>query len=92
MVVFINMKIIITETQSMFLKRRLGGIDEYVKLVLKHINPEEYIYDDYLDEIVWQVLDKYDEMSDSEQFNNIEEYVRDKYSKIIKSYYLKHTK
>jgi hypothetical protein len=85
------MKIIITETQSLFLKRRLLGIDEFVKLSLKHINPEEYIYDDYLDEIVWQVLDKYDEMYNSEQFNNIEEYVRDKYSKTIKSYYLKHT-
>ena len=85
------MKIIITETQSLFLKRRLVGIDKFVKLSLNHINPEEYIYDDYLDEIVWQVLDKYNEMYDPEQFNSIEEYVRDKYSKTIKSYYLKHT-
>ena len=87
-----NMKYIITETQSLFLKRRLGEIDEFVKLGLKQINPEEFTSNDYLDEIIWQVLDKYNEMSDSEQFNNIEKYVRDKYSKTIKSYYLKHTK
>lgn len=84
------MKIIITETQNLFLKRRLEEIDNLVKLALRRVNPEEYNYNDYVEEIVWQVLDEYTESGGV--LNIVAQYVRDTYRKEIKTYYLKHTK
>ena len=86
------MKIIITEKQNLSLKRRLEEIDGFVKVALERINPEEYMYHDYVDEIVWQVLDEYAGIYRPELFDDIENYVRDNYWKEIETYYLERTK
>jgi hypothetical protein len=82
------MKYIITESQSLFLRRRLNQIDELVSIAMKQVRPEDYNYHDYVEEIAWQVADSY--MSEFGE-GNLEEmldFVREKYWKIIQDYYL----
>ena len=50
------------------------------------------MYHDYVDEIVWQVLDEYAGIYRPELFDDIENYVRDNYWKEIETYYLERTK
>jgi hypothetical protein len=46
------MKIIITEEQSLFLRRRTEEIKDLVKSALNNVDPEEYNIDNYVTEIV----------------------------------------
>ena len=84
------MKIIITETQSLYLKRRLHLIDGLVKKVLLDVSPEEYSYHDYVEEIAWSVWDNmvYDRGDTVEE--EFFDYIREKYWKEIENYYLNH--
>ncbi len=82
------MKIIITETQSAFLKRRLEAIDEFVKIAMKRVSPKDYSYHDYLEEITWQVLDEYEGKIGREQMDEIYEYVKETYWKKVENFYL----
>lgn len=84
------MKIIITETQSLYLKRRLHLIDNLVKKVLLDVDPEEYNYHDYVEEIAWSVWDNmvYDRGDTVEE--EFFDYIRENYWKEIENYYLNH--
>jgi len=85
------MNIIITETQILYLKRRLHLIDGLVKKVLLDVSPEEHSYHDYVEEIAWSV---WENMSESERGDTVSEeffdYIRENYWKEIENYYLNH--
>jgi hypothetical protein len=83
------MKIIITEKQELFLRRRLGEIDEYVKLAMKRIKTEGYTFNDYLEEITWQVLDEYDGKIGRKTMQAIHDYVKTVYGEEIGIHYMK---
>ena len=83
------MKIIITEQQSLFLKRRLEEIDEFVKLALRRVSPSGYNFHDYVEEITWQVLDEYDGKISREEMEEMHDFVQELYWKEIETYYLK---
>lgn len=82
------MKYIITETQSMFLKRRLSHINDLVKLALKRVDPRDYNYHDYVEEIAWQVADAYESKLGEENLEELMSFVRETYWKQIETYYL----
>jgi len=83
------MKIIITEQQNLFLRRRLEQIDEFVKLALKRVAPDGYDYHDYVEEIAWQVADEYDGKLGQGELELILDYVRENYWKLIEDMYLR---
>jgi hypothetical protein len=82
------MKIIITESQNLFLRRRLNQIDELVSIAMKQVNPEDYNYHDYVEEIAWQVADSYRSEFGEGNLEETLDFVREKYWKIIEDYYL----
>ena len=82
------MKILITETQKTWLLRRLGEIDDYVDLSLRRVDPHDYTFHDYIEEIAWQVADEYGNLK-KDDIETILDYVREKYWKIIELRYLK---
>jgi len=47
------MKIIITEEQSLFLRRRVNEIEKLVLNALNNVDPEDYNKSDYVEEICW---------------------------------------
>jgi hypothetical protein len=87
--IFITMKIIITEEQSLFLRRRVNEIEKLVSNALNTVDPEDYNKSDYVEEICWQVIDYYTNTLKGEDINNIYDYVRNNYSDIITSHYFK---
>ena len=90
MVYLLNMKIIITERQSIFLKRRLDQIEQFVKSAMRRVDPLEYSHlddVDYTDEIIRQVIKKYSSKFDSNMVNEIEDYVRKNFLNDIESYF-----
>ena len=87
------MKIIITEDQSNFILRRLNLIDNLVKKSLKQVDPKEYNYHDYVDEIAWSSWDNMSSLEQGGTNENIDEFldfIRENYWKQIETYYLKH--
>ena len=82
------MKIIITEQQSLFLKRRLQEIDEYVKLALSRVQTGGYNFDDYLEEITWQVLDEFEGKVGGKTIQEIHDYVKRFYGDEIGKHYM----
>ena len=82
------MKYIITESQSLFLKRRLHKIDELVSVAMKQVSPEDYNYHDYVEEIAWQVADSYRSEFGEGNLEEMLDFVRENYWKIIEDYYL----
>jgi len=82
------MKYIITESQSSFLKRRLHQIDELVSIAMTQVWPEDYNYHDYVEEIAWQVADSYRSEFGEGNLEEMLDFVREKYWKIIEDYYL----
>lgn len=85
------MKIIITETQSLFLKRRLEQIDEFVKLALGRVPSGGYHFHDYVEEIVWQVLDEFDQKGgvSKDGMEEIADFVRENYWRDMERQYLR---
>lgn len=82
------MKYIITESQSKFLKRRIYQIEKVISDSLELVNPEDYNYEDYLEEIAWQVADSYESKLTKEELEELMNFIREKYWKVIKDYYL----
>jgi hypothetical protein len=82
------MKILITESQSIFLKRRLNEIGDLVSLSLRRVDPEGYNYHDYVEEIVWQVADSYETKLNEEELGELLDFVRNNYWKQIEDYYM----
>lgn len=85
--VFIIMKIIITESQSLRLKRRIGIIDSLVKKVLNQVDPREYNKNEYIEEIAWSVWDYFPDDTDTSILDELLSYVKTFYKdKIINHY------
>jgi|TARA_R110000868_G_scaffold410868_1_gene700652 flagellar biosynthesis component FlhA len=84
------MKYIITETHSLFLKRRLKELDQHVKESFKMVDPNDYSYHDFVEEISQVVADNYRDNINSDNLENLIDYVRDNYWKLIEDYYMKH--
>ena len=84
------MKYIITETHSLFLKRRLKELDHHVKESFKMVDPNDYSYHDFVEEISQVVADNYRDNINSDNLENLIDYVRDNYWKLIEDYYMKH--
>jgi len=82
------MKIIITEQQNLFLRRRLEQIDEFVKLALKRVPTSGYSYHEYVNEIVWSVIDEFGKYT-MDEMESIGDYIRDNYWKQIEDVYLR---
>jgi hypothetical protein len=82
------MKYIITETQSLFVKRRLNQIDNLVSIALKQVSPRDYNYHDYVEEIAWQVADSYESKLSGDDLEELLNFVREHYWKVIENYYL----
>jgi len=82
------MKIIITESQSSFLKRRLSQINDLVSIAMQQVSTEEYNYHDYVEEIAWQVADSYRSEFGEGNLEEMLDFVRENYWKIIEDYYL----
>jgi hypothetical protein len=82
------MKYIITETQSLFLKRRLNQINDLVSIAFKRVDPRDYNYHDYVEEIAWQVADSYESKLGEGELEEVLDFVREHYWKIIEDYYL----
>ena len=76
------MKIIITEQQNLFLRRRLEQIDEFVKLALKRVPTSGYSYHEYVNEIVWYVIDEFGKYTMYEM-ESIGDYIRETYWKYV---------
>ena len=81
------MKYIITESQSLFIKRRLNHIKDLVSLALTRVRPIDYNYHDYVEEIAWQVADSYESKLNQDELETILDFVRDNYWKEIEDYY-----
>ena len=87
--IFITMKYIITESQSLFLKRRINQIDELVSIAMQEVDPIDYNYRDYAEEIAWQVADSYEQKLGEDELAEVLDFVKDYYGKQIKNYYIK---
>lgn len=88
------MKYIISESQHEYLRRRALSIDELVKSSLLKVDPSEYNFHDYVDEIAWTTWDnmsKSDKSSDPDAMEYFFDYVRENYWKKIETYYLKNS-
>jgi len=81
------MKIIITEDQSLFLRRRVNEIEELVLNALNKVDPEDYNKSEYVEEICWQVLDEY--ANEGTNLKSILDYVKSNYSEIIINHWIK---
>lgn len=78
-------KIIITEEQSLYLRRRDTEIYNLVKHAIEYVDATEYNYHDYLEEIAWQVFGRMSSDDRREQnISDILEYVRENYGEEIK--------
>lgn len=87
------MKILITEDQSLFLKRRLSLIDEFVEYALYNyeIFDESYTLSEYVEEVCWMVYDLFDEHGydiDSHT-EDLFEFIKEIYGEKIQSRYYK---
>jgi len=81
------MKILITESQILFLRRRKEEIDEHVSLALKRLDAVEYNYKDFVDEVVWQVFDEFSYLKNHPTFEEIKDFVVQNYLMEITHHY-----
>ena len=86
--IFITMKYVITESQSLFLKRRINQMDELVSVAMQQVDPIDYNYRDYAEEIAWQVADSYGPLG-KDELTEVLNFVKDYYGKPIRNYYIK---
>ena len=80
---------LISEDKSPWMLRRLGLINKYVDLALSRVPSGGYSYHDYVEEIVWQVLDEFGLSAEGEDLDRIAEYVREHYWELIQQKYFK---
>jgi len=82
------MKYVITESQSLFLKRRINQMNELVSVAMQQVDPIDYNYRDYAEEIAWQVADSYGPLG-KDELTEVLNFVKDYYGKPIRNYYIK---
>jgi hypothetical protein len=80
-------KKIIKEDMSLFIKRRMENIDDYINDSLTETDPEEYSLDEYADEIVWKVVDMCGLDLTPKELDELMEYILKTYWDDIESYY-----
>jgi len=80
-------KQVLSESKSLWFRRRAAQIDGYVKEALKIVDPSEYPFDEYLEEICWQVCDNYRPFETQFDYDDIFNYVKNKHYKEIKHFY-----
>lgn len=83
------MKYIITESQSLFIKRRINQMDELVSVAMQRVDPIDYNYRDYAEEIAWQVADSYETKLNEDELTEVLNFVKDYYGNPIRNYYIK---
>ena len=54
------------------------------------VDPNDYSYHDFVEEISQVVADNYRDNINSDNLENLIDYVRDNYWKLIEDYYIKH--
>jgi len=82
-------KYIITEQQDVRLKRRLILIEDYLKQIFSYVDPKDYNFHDYVEEVLWNIRDRFVDSGDTfEMANEIAEFVRENMWKEIEFYYL----
>lgn len=82
-------KYIITEEQDLKLKRRLETLNQYLKEVFSYVDPKEYNFHDYVEEVLWNLRDRF--VNDGDKFelaNEMAEYTRENLWKEIEIFYL----
>lgn len=85
------MKYVITENQNLFI-RRINMIDEFLMEALDVVGQDicDYTYPDYIQEIVWQLIDRENELHlPPSEYKNLEKFLLDNYKKLIKYTYVK---
>ena len=83
------MKYVITENQNLFI-RRIEMIDEFLMEALDVVGQDicDYTYPEYIQEIVWQLIDRENELHlPPSEYINLEEFLLDNYKKLIKDTY-----
>lgn len=87
------MKIIITETQELWILRRLGIIKKIVDDTLVSIDPNDYTSAEYIDEIRREVIfnPEFHPFFHDGGIKKISNFVMDNYSDYIKEYYNENT-
>ena len=86
------MKYVITENQNLFI-RRINMIDEFLMEALDVLSQDicDYTYPDYIQEVVWQLIDRESELNlPPSEYENLEKFLLDNYKKLIKDTYDKY--
>ena len=81
------MKFLITENQSLYLRRRLVQIEDYLNQALVYVDKSDYNFNDYYEEIIWQVIDRLKDETTKGHMTETYKYVAEKYYKKIRKYY-----
>jgi hypothetical protein len=86
------MKYIITEEQSIFLRRRFSEIGDLIEKFIEETPPRRYSnFKDYYTYIKWLVVDQYFGMMEYGDIKSLNELIHDNYWHKIKDYYLSQT-
>jgi hypothetical protein len=64
-------------------------MDELVSIAMQQVDPIDYNYRDYAEEIAWQVADSYGPKLGKDELIEVLNFVKDYYGKQIKNYYIK---
>ena len=63
-------------------------MDELVSVAMQQVDPIDYNYRDYAEEIAWQVADSYGPLG-KDELTEVLNFVKDYYGKPIRNYYIK---
>ena len=78
---------LINESAPLFIRRRADDIELFITDSLEETDPEDYGLDEYADEILMQVVDKFGQDLSSEKIDQLREYVLSNYWDEIQTYY-----
>jgi len=82
-------KYIITEEQDLRLRRRLEIINQSLEEIFSYVDPKEYTFHDYVEEVLWNITDRFVDQGESFKFaEELAEFVRENMWKKIESFYL----
>lgn len=83
------MKIIITESQNLWILRRIGIIKDYIDEALLNYDPVDYSLSQYIDEIARTVTfsSKFRRFYEDGGIKKVSNFVKDNYSDYIARYY-----
>jgi len=82
-------KYIITEEQDLRLRRRLEIINQSLEEIFSYVDPKEYNFHDYVEEVLWNIIDRFVDQGESYKFaEELAEFVRENMWKKIESFYL----